>query len=531
MRVISWISVLILIGSFLCNPITDPDLWWHIVVGRWILAHREVPHVDYWNLFGSGQPWRAYSWSQEVLYGLIESKWGDVGLGVMQLILGLCLVSTVQLVFGVLAGNHFFGVLLAVLTTAACRPHFSLRPQTAVWIVFALVLLTAELSVRNGLRRRYVAALFCLGCVWANTHLSAVLGLMAVLLWTLPATWSWSDVSRTASLCAGYVAGTFCSPYFGGEWLTLLEKSDHVFVFRVLEEFRPADLTQASTLCLTFGITLLLVLSYTSRRLPPRGAMLLTVVMVTFGGIVVKFLPFALIAIGALTAVWLRDVRFNCEGLTDDDNNNIVRGLALLRVRFLTLHPQTVGACSFFFLCVAWVNIAKAMQQPVNYATTPKKAVDFVEFHTLGHPILNEFATGGYLMYRWSSAEGIPRALVPLDGRTNVNRSDIWSSYRKAATGKREWREYLSAVRPKTVIWSRQSPLTSLLIEVPEWCKVYETGNRISGYAVFITRGQFEAMPGEFISSDCAQSADLQHQEDINKAAVSTQGAREERGS
>ena len=29
----------------------DPDIYWHIVVGRWILAHHAVPHADIFFLF------------------------------------------------------------------------------------------------------------------------------------------------------------------------------------------------------------------------------------------------------------------------------------------------------------------------------------------------------------------------------------------------------------------------------------------------------------------------------------------------
>lgn len=47
--------------SSLFSPIEDPDLFWHIVIGRWILDHGAVPQVEHWNYFGLGQTFRAYS--------------------------------------------------------------------------------------------------------------------------------------------------------------------------------------------------------------------------------------------------------------------------------------------------------------------------------------------------------------------------------------------------------------------------------------------------------------------------------------
>jgi hypothetical protein len=58
-------------------------------------------------------------------------------------------------------------------------------------------------------------------------------------------------------------------------------------------------------------------------------------------------------------------------------------------------------------------------------------------------------------------------------------------------------------VNPRTVIWRRGSSLTTLLLEDPGWCRVFEAGINPSGYGVFITRDEFNTRPGVFSSSDC----------------------------
>ena len=56
------VALILLAGTSHCfYPIEDPDLFWHIVIGRWILDHGAVPQVEYWNYFGLGQTFRAYS--------------------------------------------------------------------------------------------------------------------------------------------------------------------------------------------------------------------------------------------------------------------------------------------------------------------------------------------------------------------------------------------------------------------------------------------------------------------------------------
>jgi hypothetical protein len=505
MRVIAWLSLVVMIGSFLCRPLADPDLWWHITVGKWIVAHKDVPHVDYWNLFGAGNPWRAYSWSNEVVYALVDTWYKHTGLAWLQLLLGLALALTIMWVFGVLAGDYFLGSAVGIVATVACKSHFSLRPQTLIWILFTLVILCAELSNRHGAKKRYLLALFALGCAWANTHISAIFGVVCVALWPLTGGLTRQLAYRIGLLVAFFVAGTFISPYLGGEWLTLLSKSDHMFSFRSLDEFKLANLNQVPTLCLLFQVVALGILSYYSRQLPALGGMLVAAIMIAVGTLAVKFIPFACIAVGALTAVWLRSAAIN---RVDTASNGLLNGLLLLKRFFASRDAQTLGACAFFVGCIGWVNIAKATRQPVNYSATPKYAVDFMEAHSLQHPVLSDFMSGGYLQYRWSSPAGEPRHLVPLDGRTNVNRRDVWESYMHAFRGSEKWRDYLAKVNPQTIIWRQGSPLVPLLLEAPEWCRVFESGKRVDSFAVFIKREEFERRQGEFTSSDCQAEED-----------------------
>ncbi len=504
MRVIAWLSLVVLIGSFLCRPLADPDLWWHLVVGRWIIAHREVPQVDYWNMFGVGQPWRAYSWSNEVVYALVDSWYKETGLILLQLFLGCVLAASIIWISGVLAGDFFIGMVPAILTAVTCRSHFSLRPQTVVWILFAWVVWMAEMARRRGANGLFLLGAFCAGCLWANTHISSVFGVLALAFWSLSARVSRSELVRIAVLLGAFVAGTFVSPYLGGEWLTLLAKSDHIFSFRSLDEFKPADLTQVPTLCVLFQIVVLAVLSFSAKRLPPVGGMVVAGVSVLIAGLAVKFMPFACIAVGCLTAAWLHGVSTDPGDAFRD--NRLLAGFLMLRKFFYSRQSQTLGACAFFIACIAWINIARIIKRPINYSAIPWRAVDFIESKSLQHPVLNDFSSGGYLEYRWSTPQGTPSHLVPIDGRTNVNRRDVWDSYLMAFEGRQQWREYLDKVRPRTVIWKEGSPLSALLLEAPDWCRVFESGKRLNDYAVFITREEFDRRSGEFTASDCVSS-------------------------
>jgi len=46
----------------------DADIYWHIVVGRWIIENRAVPHVDVFSFTMRGVPWISSAWLSQVLY-------------------------------------------------------------------------------------------------------------------------------------------------------------------------------------------------------------------------------------------------------------------------------------------------------------------------------------------------------------------------------------------------------------------------------------------------------------------------------
>ena len=46
----------------------DSDTYWHIAVGKWILAHGAFPHADIYSFTKTGEPWISSSWLAQVLF-------------------------------------------------------------------------------------------------------------------------------------------------------------------------------------------------------------------------------------------------------------------------------------------------------------------------------------------------------------------------------------------------------------------------------------------------------------------------------
>jgi len=48
------------------RPALDPDLWWHLRTGQWIVETGTVPHTDPFSFTRAGQPWVSHEWLSEV---------------------------------------------------------------------------------------------------------------------------------------------------------------------------------------------------------------------------------------------------------------------------------------------------------------------------------------------------------------------------------------------------------------------------------------------------------------------------------
>src|SRR4051794_29501885 len=56
---------------FNLRPIRDPDIWWHLSSGRWMLVQKAIPYVDVFSLTAQGTRWVDTYWLQEITWFLV----------------------------------------------------------------------------------------------------------------------------------------------------------------------------------------------------------------------------------------------------------------------------------------------------------------------------------------------------------------------------------------------------------------------------------------------------------------------------
>src|SRR5262245_9306425 len=157
-------------------PVIDPDIWWHLRTGKWIVDHAQVPATDPFSAYGMGKPWVAYSWLFEILVYALFTKLGLMGILVftvsMSLLIALVLHGALRRAALPFIVEVFF---VAVALSAMSR---IISPRS--WL-FSILFFTVELFILFHVRRtdRFapLLALPPLFVLWANLHMQFVYGL------------------------------------------------------------------------------------------------------------------------------------------------------------------------------------------------------------------------------------------------------------------------------------------------------------------------------------------------------------------
>lgn len=195
----------------------DPDVFWHLKVGEWILEHGAVPYGDVHSWTAQGRPWTAHQWLWEVMMAALYGRCGLYGLW------ALVFVSALACALLLRAGLRAKGVSLPVasffsgLAPLALTGWFKPWPQAGVYALFSAYLF---LSLRGKWDRKGVLGALLLAALWANVHSSACM-LPLLLLAERVGQRLVGEAGDNGLLAASGAAflGTLANPHGPGLWV------------------------------------------------------------------------------------------------------------------------------------------------------------------------------------------------------------------------------------------------------------------------------------------------------------------------
>jgi hypothetical protein len=365
----------------------DGDTNWHVAVGRWILAHRAVPHVDHFSYTFAGKPWVADEWGSEALFAAayLAAGWSGVALitaiamSVMMAVIALETAPRLPVVAGALSVALPFMTLWPMVLA---RPHILALPALALWV--------AGLLRARRAGRTPALWLLAVMLVWANLHGSYLFGVGLVGVFGLEAALDAPD-RRIATLIRW---GAFGFAAWAVAGLTPNGLDGLISPFRklamgslsVIGEWKPADFAKPSVFEISLMVTLFAILWRGVRLNAVRTGLLLTLLAMALQHVRHEAL-LSVVAPMLLAGPLGRALSPNGPEAAPPLWRASLRELAA---------PLAVVALLFLGLSV-W-RVARALVR-VDNGATPIAALAHVPPALAGQPVFNSYDFGGWLTF------------------------------------------------------------------------------------------------------------------------------------
>jgi hypothetical protein len=184
------------------SALADPDIWWHLRTGTWMLQNHAIPHDGLFSQSAS-LPWVDSNWGFDLLVATAFRIFGLRGLPVLLMVLQVAIAAALFLLSRGAQKNFWQAAILAAVAQYAIS---GLNPRPAlVSILFFALELTLLLHSRRSGRARSLLWMPLLFVVWVNLDRQFAYGLLAMALFY-------------ATIAVEYLGRRFGSPWLNDHW-------------------------------------------------------------------------------------------------------------------------------------------------------------------------------------------------------------------------------------------------------------------------------------------------------------------------
>jgi hypothetical protein len=431
-------------GAWCLGPPVDPDVWWHLRTGDWIIDHHRLPGVDRWSLTAQGNEWIAHAWLSQVVISVFHDAAGLTGISLYR-----CL--GVATLLGCLAVQAFRrtspgrALLITVLALMGTFGGWGERPQL---LSFLLLVPVAELV------RRAVAG-------------------SASIWWAVPITYLWANLHGLWFLAPALVALGALGAFERTRQLT----STRPFVLAALSSVAVAGLTPNGPVLLAqplkvngygqfvsewgapslrsvygfglFAMVALVLVAYARRREPVSNYTLAQVLFALLLGLMyIRTVAPAVVLLTPLVADAL--------GWPASPTDR-------------SFPPRVAQAFAATVLALGLTGGAVVLSAfPDLPPAAPVAATSALVSAVAGEPrVLNEYDLGGWLLFM------APTARPAIDGRTEIYPLDYVSDYLSALRMSGDWKKTIEPLHANAALFRRSTPIVNGLREELGWRSVY----------------------------------------------------------
>jgi hypothetical protein len=448
----------------------DPDFWWHLRIGQWMVDNGRLPTNDIFTFTATSHVWTDHEYLTEILIWLTYSR---LGLTAVVIAFGLVTWLGFWLMYLQVRRQPFVFIGLGLTIGAvAGAPIWGPRAQMITFALSCLELywLRGYLSGRSRALNYFPLVMV----LWANLHGGWVIGFgwLGVALLAELLSWAWDQdnpahrmhVRRLVIITLASGLAVAATPHF----LTLYpypfqtqgsEAQQRLIVEWASPNFHNVELRPFE------AMIFLLVIGFALKR-PSMYDVLLALLGL---GLALQNVRNIALFVAAVTPVLI-----NTYG-------EWWRELAAAHKWTFNLPPRKLFAVitAVVLILIALLvtvrvdnNINPARQEKLEAETYPVAASDWLAAHPeVGTRMFNQYGWGGYLANRFYPQ---PNRKVFIFGEAALMGDDLLNEYEHIYTIHSDWKTLLDNNGIDYVVENRGDPLPNLLATQPDWTLVYQ---------------------------------------------------------
>ncbi len=477
-RLIEWLTartlllggVMIVILFLFIGSEQDPDFWWHLRIGRWMVENGTLPSTDIFTYTVRSHVWTDHEYLTEILMWLTYSK---LGLAALCVAFGLMTWAGFWLIYAQVRRQPFVivGVGLAIGAIAG-SPIWGPRAQMITFALSCLELYWLQGYLSGRSRSLTVFPLVMVG--WANLHGGWVIGFvwLGVALVAELAAWATDRENPAHRMHVRFLGiigvasavAVAATPHFLSLYPYPFQTEGSVAQQRLIIEWFSPDFHQL--FLRPFEAMVFLVLAGFALRRPSLYEFLLAAIALFLALQSVRNIALFVAAVAPVLintyGSWWKEFAASRKWTLDIPPRPVFAVItAMVLVLILGLTTIRVGAA-----------LSPSHQRQLDTTTYPVAAADWLAAHPeVGTHMYNQYGWGGYLAYRFYPQQN---RRVFIFGEAALMGDPLLNEYEDVQTLRPDWRQVLDKYGVDYVVYNKGEALSNVLATQPDWKLVYE---------------------------------------------------------
>lgn len=453
------VAIVAAICGLVGYPLTDYDYFWHLKTGQVILESGVIPTTEPFSFSAEGRPWLVQGGLFDAALAYVFVHVGDFGVRAIFTVLVIATWSAVYKTVQLHIQQAPRALAITLISAIGASGFFVARPFIVTLLGFAVTLYLLSKHRATG-QKRWLFWIPPLMAVWVNAHFGFVLALGLMVLFfsadLLSRMMPLEDrvpvrgpigAGALAALLLASLAALGLNPagyeaVIGTADMTVTNAASAVVEWQSPNFHLRASQAFMAVLAVTVTAALL-----TRKRLDwLEVLLLLSMTGATLYSL--RHMPVASIALAPVAASAF-------SGWTPLPWRN--RWIAVLPQRWVTAGSRDLGDGAHrlnlvligtvaLVAALAWPAIERWHDERLRRAV-PVDAAAFIESSQLGGRVFNDYAAGGYLIWRL-----YPTTRVIVDGRYNPYSPDIIDEYMATSALRQGWLDTLERHRIDMVL-------------------------------------------------------------------------------